>query len=82
MKPIQVYDSVYRYPVINQANDSMSDMSDTIMPLVVCLDGIGIAYVNDDGTPAWSHYQDVPPPYAMERIETLAHTIATHYPTG
>ena len=85
MKPIPEYDSAYRFPINpNGPNDSMSDMASDIIPLVNCLDGIGIVYVWSDGrhdyTPAWHHYRDVPPSQALERIERLAQIIATHYP--
>jgi len=80
MKPIQCYDSVYQYPISYETSDAMDRMARQIIPLVVCLDGIIIVYVSDDGEPSWHHYHDIPPPHAMERIESLALAIAKHYP--
>jgi len=80
MKPMPQYDSVYHYPILKGPQMAMSNMATDIMPLVHCLDGIVVFYPIDDDVPSWSHYQDVPPSQAMERIEKLAQIIATHYP--
>jgi len=81
MKPMPEYDSVYRYPVNENAPlVDIDDMANAMIPLVVCLDGMMVSFVWSDDTPAWHHYRDVPPSQAMERIEQLAHIIATHYP--
>ncbi len=82
MKPIPEYDSVLSYPIPADHNRIMSRMTIDIIPLIVCLDGIAVAYPLDGDTPSWSHYQDVPPSHALERIERLAEIIATHYPTS
>ncbi len=85
MKPIPEYDSVYHYPVpvlTSIHNYHIHALAADTMPLVVCLDGITVSFISGYDTPAWSHYQDVPPSQALERIERLAHIIATHYPTS
>ncbi len=81
MKPIPQYDSVYQYATTNGPNVKMGHMANDIIPLVVCLDGIAIDYSFGDDLPYWSHYRDVPPSQATERIESLATIIAEHYPT-
>ncbi len=82
MKPIPEYDSVYRYPIDENATlVDIDDMAAAIIPLIVCLDGMMVSFVWGIDTPAWHHYRDVPPGQALERIEHLAQIIATHYPT-
>ena len=80
MKPIQYYDTVLSYPTQSGPSVAMGQIANQIIPLVVCLDGIQIDYPYGSDSPSWHHYQDVPPPQAMERIESLAETIAKHYP--
>ncbi len=81
MKPIPEYDSVYRYPIDDTPLVDIDDMANAIIPLVVCLDGMTVSFVWGYGAPSWHHYRDVPPSQALERIERLAHIIATHYPS-
>ncbi len=79
MKPIPEYDSVYQYPIDDTPSIDIDAMIATIIPLIVCLDGMTVSFIWGYDTPAWHHYQDIPPTQAMERIEQLAKIIATHY---
>ena len=84
MKPMPEYDSTYHceYPQLRVSGCAMETMANDIIPLVVCLDGVSVSFGWNDIPSSWSHYQDVPPIQALERIEQLAQIIAEHYPTS